>query len=259
LQRREFLAGTLATSAVALGQGESAQPVRPREFYQLRSYHMQTGPQTKLAESYFGDALIPALTRLGMGPIGAFKLDIGPETPTFFLLIPGSSVEALALLDLNLVKDSAFTAAAAPFWGAPATAPSFLRVGSSLLAAFEGWQKVVLPAAKGKRIFQLRTYESPSYAAHVRKVEMFHQGELPIFKNAGFHPIFFGDTLVGPSMPSLTYMLSFTDLNELTAQWAAFSGDPAWQKMKTSPRYGYEEIVSNITNLILSPLAASQI
>jgi hypothetical protein len=54
-------------------------------------------------------------------------------------------------------------------------------------------------------------------------------------------------------------MLSFADLTELTDHWVAFSGDPEWKKLKASPRYAYEEIVSNITNLVLSPLVSSQI
>jgi len=264
MQRRTFLTTSLAASAAAMGRGVQAESeaIGTREFYQLRCYRMQTGPQTQLTERYFGEALIPALGRMGMGPVGAFKLDIGPETPTFYLLIPSSSVERLATLDLRLAKDSEFLSAAQPFWSAPATAPAFLRVESTLLAAFEGWPKLVPPpssATKAKRIFQLRTYESPSDAAHVRKVEMFHHGEFEIFKNAGCHPVFFGDEVIGSRMPCLTYMLSFADLAELTDHWAAFGNDPEWKKLKASPRYAYEEIVSNITNLVLSPLASSQI
>jgi NIPSNAP len=264
MQRRKFLAASLAATAAAIGRGATAeaQGSSSREFYQLRCYRMQTGPQTQITEKYFGDALIPALGRLGMGPVGAFKLDIGPETPTFYLLIPSTSVETLATLDLRLAKDAEFVTAAQAFWSAPATAPAFQRVESSLLAAFEGWPKLTPPASsatKAKRIFQLRTYESPSDAAHVRKVEMFHHGEFEIFQKAGCHPVFFGDTLVGPRLPNLTYMLSFADLTELTAGWAAFGADPEWKKLRTSPRYAYEEIVSNITNLVLSPLAVSQI
>ena len=91
---------------------------------------------------------------------------------------------------------------------------------SSLL---KGWPKLTPPAsAKAKRIFQLRTYESPSYGAHVRKVEMFHKGEFEIFTKAGCRPVFFADTLAGPRMPNLTYMLSFTDIDELNAGWAKF-------------------------------------
>jgi hypothetical protein len=135
-------------------------------------------------------------------------------------------------------------------------------VESSLHAAFTGWRRLTPPAsaaAHATRIFQLRTYESPSFHDHALKVEMFHSGEFDLFKGAGFHPVFFGDTLVGPVQPSLTYMLSFADLNELTAQWKVFSGNPDWIKLRNSPRFGSEAIVSNITNLILSPLACSQI
>ena len=107
--------------------------------------------------------------------------------------------------------------AAEPFWSAPASSPAFLRIDSSLLVAFEGWPRIT-PPAKGKRIFQLRTYESPSYRDHILKVQMFHSGEFEIFKNAGFQMVFFGDTLIGQRMPSLTYMLSFADSAELDAK-----------------------------------------
>jgi hypothetical protein len=261
MHRRQFLA---ASSAFALAARSSAQTPAPetkapREFYQLRRYTLQSGPQTTLTESYFTTALIPALTRLGLGPIGAFKLDIGPETPIFYLLIPGTNLETLTTLDLHLAQDPVFLKAAEPFWSASATAPAFLRCEASLHAAFAGWPRLTPPDPKSKRILQLRTYESPTYQDHVRKVEMFHSGEFDFFKNAGFHSVFFGDTLIGPRQPSLTYMLSFADLTELTAQWSVFSRDPAWRKLSTSPRFASESIVSNISNLILSPLTASQI
>jgi hypothetical protein len=266
LKRRTFLTASLASAALATAHkaGAAQDPAAPtaREYYLIRRYQMQAGPQTKIVESYFGDALIPALTRMGMGPIGAFKLDYGPETPAFYLLIPGRSVEALASIELRLVKDADFMKAAEPFWNAPATAPAFLRMESTLLAAFEGWPRLTAPpatATKSKRIFQLRTYESPSDAAHVRKVEMFHKGEFEIFEKAGCNPVFFSDALIGSRLPQLTYMLSFANLAELEKGWAAFSSDPDWKKLSASPRYSYESIVSNISNLILSPLAASQI
>jgi hypothetical protein len=264
MERRHFLAASLATSALAVASDAAAQtPTAPaREFYQLRRYSLKSGPQLKLTESYFGDALIPALARMGMGPIGAFKLDIGPETPAYYLLIPGSSVEAHAELDLRLAQDAAFLKAADLFWNATAIAPAFLRVESTLLAAFAGWPKLTPPASsatQGKRIFQLRIYESPSNGEHVRKVEMFHSGEFEIFKSAGFHPVFFGDALIGPRLPNLHYMLSFSGMAELEAQWDVFRNDPAWKKLSASPRYSFDNIVDNITNLILSPLACSQI
>jgi hypothetical protein len=268
MERREFLTSSLATSAVALTKQSSAQsssqatPGAPREYYEIRKYHLQTGPQIKLTESYVADALIPALNRLGIAPVGAFHLDFGPETPTLYLLLPSAKLETLATAELHLAKDEQFMKSAEPFWNAPATAPAFQRSESSLLIAFEGWPRLTPPAAtahNGKRIFQLRTYESASSQDHVRKVEMFHHGEFEIFQSAGFAQVFYGDTLIGPRMPNLTYMLSFADMNDMNAKWDIFRDDPAWKKLTTSPRYSFEEIVSNISNLILNPATYSQI
>jgi hypothetical protein len=262
--RREFLAASLSAAAVAAaGTGNAQTAADPSsEFYLIRRYELRAGPQMKLTESYFGEALIPALSRMGMGPIGAFGLNFGPVAPTFYLLIPSSSVEALAALELRLAQDSAFLAAAEPFWNAPAASPAFLRIEGSLLKAFDGWPRLTLPAtslAKGKRIFQLRTYESPSNGDHVRKVQMFRDGEFQVFRNADFHPVFYGDTLIGPRMPNMTYLLSFASMEEMNAKWDAFNSDPEWKKLSTLPLYGFEAIVSNVTNLVLNPLSVSQI
>jgi hypothetical protein len=262
MERRRFLAASVAASAFAMTGSADGQAPAGREFYLMRRYALQQGPQTKLTESYFGDAMIPALGRMGIGPVGALRLEIGPETPAYYLLIPGSSTQTLAELDLRLADDAAFMKAAEPFWNATATAPAFERVESSLLSAFVGWPRLTPPASaatKGKRIFQLRTYESPSDGDHVRKVEMFHSGEFEIFLRAGFHPVFFGDTLIGSRMPCLTYMLSFADHAELDAKWAVFRDDPEWKKLSTSPRFASDQLVTNITNLVLSPLGCSQI
>jgi len=265
MQRRQFLAASLASSALALTREAKAQSPAAsgaREFYQIRQYKLFNGPQTGATSHYFADALIPALGRMGFGPVGAFSVNIGPETPTLYLLIPGASAEALVTADLHLAEDAEFQKAAEPWWSAPASAPSFQRVESSLFIAFEGWPKLTLPpasATKSKRIFQLRTYESPSYRDHVRKVEMFHKGEFDYFKESGFHSVFFGDALIGSRLPALTYMLSLESTDELNAKWDAFGNNPGWKKLSSDPRYAFEPTVSNITNLILNPLASSQI
>ncbi len=263
MKRRQFLSATLASSALALaGKAEAQQTstaTSGREYYLLRRYSLQSGPQTGITEKYFADALIPALSRMGIGPVGAFRLEFGSETPINYLLIPGSSAQALAELDLHLAADADFLKAAAPFWNATAAAPPYARVNSDLMIAFAGWPKLTPPASKGKRIFQLRTYESPSDGDHVRKVEMFHSGEFDIFLKAGFHPVFFGDTLVGSRLPNLTYMLSFADQAELESCWNAFRDAPAWKKLSSDPHFASDQIVTNITNLILSPMSCSQV
>lgn len=264
MERRQFLAASIATSAAALAGNAAAQApaADTREFYQVRRYNLTSGPQLKLTENYLGGAFIPALSRMGMGPVGAFRLDIGQDTPEYFVIIPGPSIGALAELDLHLGKDEDFLKAGSPFWNATATAPAFQRVEISLLAAFEGWPKLIPPASsasKGKRIFQLRTYESPSNGDHLRKVEMFHSGEFEIFLKSGFHPVLFGDALFGSRLPNLTYMLAFENTAELEAKWDLFRSDPDWKKLSASPRFAFDQIVTNISNLMLSPLACSQI
>lgn len=276
MERREFVKSAMAAGVVpgaALGAESAAGQANAqtaagvqghgamagREFYQLRRYELRNGAQTALTQGYLERALIPALGRLRLGPVGAFKLDIGQETPAYYLLIPGSGVEGLAQLDLRLAGDQEFLHAAEPFWNATASAPAFQRVEISLLAAFEGWPRITPPAAKGKRMFQLRTYESPSNGEHVRKVEMFHAGEFEIFVKAGFHPVFFGDALTGARLPNLTYMLSLESVAALDDHWTAFRNDPDWKKLSSNPRYAYDQIVTNISNLLLSPLDCSQI
>ena len=170
MERREFVKSALVTAGLASGAAFGAEPdgrteVGARQdFYQLRTYTLRTGPQLALTQGYFEKALIPALNRLKISPVGAFKLDIGSETPTFYVLIPSSSAEALVALDVSLGKDTEYVKAASGFRDASASAPAFVRAERSLLSAFAGWPKVVTPK-KEKRIFQLRTYESPSQVA----------------------------------------------------------------------------------------------
>ncbi|MBV8550555.1 MAG: NIPSNAP family protein [Acidobacteriaceae bacterium] len=266
--RRKFLSSSLAASALAVAasqEGSSKQAdagTRNREYYELRSYHLVSGPQSKLCDTFFAEALIPALSRLGMKPIGVFELYLGPQTPTMYVLIPSTSLEALVTAELRLAEDEEYQKAGHAFLHAPATQPAYERMESSLMIAFEGHPNLTVPPATaqhGSRVFQLRTYESPSDADHVRKVKMFNSGEYAVFEKAGFWQVFYGDTLVGSRRPNLTYMLSFPDLSELNAKWKAFGSDPDWKKLSSSAEFSYEQIVSNITNLILNPRSYSQI
>ena len=138
-----------------------------------------------------------------------------------------------------------------------------MRTERTLLAAFSGWPRLTAPKAidgkRPKRIFQLRTYESPSQVAHTAKMRMFNEAEIALFQRAGLAPVFFADTLIGTRMPCLTYMLTFPSLADLQAHWATFSADPDWHTLSHKPGNTDAEIVSNITNLYLSPLDSSQI
>jgi hypothetical protein len=264
MQRRTFLASSLASSAWAMGASaaQSGSANEGREYYELRRYQLQSGPQEKLTDEYLEHALVPGLNRLGMKPVGAFRLSIGVDTPALYVLIPSSSLESLVQSELRLMDDGDYRKAGDTFLRAPAAQPAYDRIESSLLVAFEGRPKLTVPpvtAQHGARVFQLRTYESASNYDHRIKVEMFHSGEFGVFERAGFWPVFYGDALIGSRLPNLTYMLSFPDLNEMNTKWKAFSSDSEWKRLTSSPKFAFEPIVSNITNLILNPAPYSQI
>ena len=84
MQRRNFLASSLAASAfaanaasTALRGGQGAAPGEGRDYYELRRYQMFRGPQVKLADDFFRQALVPGLNRLGINPVGVLSIQIG--------------------------------------------------------------------------------------------------------------------------------------------------------------------------------------
>jgi NIPSNAP len=275
VDRRNFLSASLAASALSLAGADDAiaqaastsasstAASSAPEYYDLRRYQLASGPGVKLTDNYFSNAFIPALNRLGIGPIGAFSVYFGPETPAYYLLMPSSKLETLVTADLQVAKDEEFMKAAAPFWDAPAGSPPYIRIESSLLRAFPGYPRVTPPASaatKGKRIYQLRQYQSPTNMDHVSKVEMFHHGEFDIFAKAGATGVFYADTLIGPRLPNLTYMLSFPDMTSLEIGWEKFLADPDWKKLSADPRFKLDPpTVSNVTSLVLRPLPYSQV
>jgi hypothetical protein len=105
----------------------------------------------------------------------------------------------------------------------------------------------------------LRRYESPTEVTLARKLKMFNGGEIAIFQKLGMRPVFFGETIVGPRMPNLVYMLSFDDLTAREDLWRKFGSDPDWKKLSAPPDVHDSEIVSNISNAILQPLKFSLI
>jgi hypothetical protein len=270
MDRRDFLSTSLTASALSLAgaaaaapQSSAAGPKAPCEYYDFRRYQLASGPGTKLTDRYFSGALIPALNRLDIGPVGAFSIYFGPDTPAYYLLLPSTKLETLVTAELELAKNAAFMKDAAPFWDASGGAPPYLKIESTLLRAFEGYPKLTVPAAAAKkenRIYHLRTYVSPTGMDHVRKVEMFHHGEFGMFEKAGAAGVFYADALIGPRLPSLTYMLCFPSVEALEAGWEKFSADPDWKKLSSDPRFKLDPpTVSNVTSLVLRPLPYSQV
>jgi NIPSNAP protein len=242
--------------------GDKRPPARTRQWYELRTMRLRSG-QPKAVNAFLSEAALPAWRRHGVGPVGVFEMVIGPEMPALVVLLTHESPAPLATLPGQLAADAAFQHAAAGYLGAAAGQPPFMRVDSALLQAFETMPHLEAPAAGGDRaarVFELRTYESPTEAAHLKKMEMFSRmGETEIFRRVGLHPVFFAQTVIGPRLPSFSYMLTFADMAAREKAWAAFRADPEWQKLRATAGYTDVDTVSNISDVLLRPAAYSQI
>lgn len=261
MTRRDFLAWSAPAAALTIagGAGPSAQTPTSRQLYELRRYRIRVGYMRDTTRAYFRDALVPALGRLGLGPIGVFDVTVG-EPPTAVVLIPHASAESAVTLQARLAADAAYVKAAAPFFDAPADRPAFDRIETSLLLAFEGMPQLQAPETGKPRLFELRRYEGPSEAASLKKIEMFNSGgELAIFRKVGLRPVFFGQTLYGTRLPQFEYMLAYADMAERQAQWSAFGSDPDWKVLSQREEYKDARIMSGATATYLAPQPWSQI
>ncbi len=267
MKRRAFLQTSLslagAAAAAPLLAAEPASSSRMNaEYYELRHYRLRRGPMQKRFEDFYREAALPAMNRAGITPVGVFNLVTGADTPSFYALLTYKTIELFVHGTDRIRADADFQKAGAEFINAAPTDPSYVRVDSTLLAAFEGIPKLEVPAAvaaKQPRIFELRTYESHSEKAAKKKIEMFNTGEIGIFRRTGLAPVFFGETLIGAKMPSLVYMLVFENMAQRDKNWGTFVGDSEWKKLSTTPGFTDPEIVSNISNVFLRPTAYSQI
>jgi len=261
-----FLAATTAaavTSADALAAAAAAEPgtaARP-QVLELRRYRLRSGALASRFAAYAKDALVPALGRAGLAPIGAWNVAMGPDSPTLHLLLPHPDAASVVTLDARLEADPEYRKAAASSLVLPPADAPFLSCDSSLHAAvatLPGIEKPTGAAAGKDRLFELRTYRSATEAASRRKIEMFEAGgELALFRRVGLNTVFFGRDLVGPGLPSLTYMVVFADAAARETAWAAFREHPEWVKMRDDPRFA--DTVSNIDSSLLRPTDYSQI
>ncbi len=247
----------IRSAQAAAAQATATGPVR--EYYELRRYEIETEQQKAGFDKFVSEAALPALNRLGIQPVGVFYPAEGLSP--IYVLLPHKSLESFATLTQRLYADREFLEKGGDFIDAPATAPAYKSLEVQLMIAFEGMPKLERPIETPGRVLQLRTYESPSEKAGLKKIEMFNTAEIAIFRKVGLHPVFFGQTLAGTKMPNLTYMLAFKDMEENKANWNKFRDDPDWQKLRAMPEYMDKEIIrkNGITNLYLKPASYSQV
>lgn len=261
MDRRQFLGATAVAAVSPLPTLNPLAQSATRQYIELRRYHLLSSTKQRAFIAFVGDVAIPAINRAGVSSVGAFTVVYGENDPSLLLVLAHQTLDSVVSLRERLASDTAYASAGAAILEAPMADPAFVRVESTLLRALEAMPTVQPAAGAGggaaqSRIVELRTYQSHSDRAALNKVQMFNAGEVPIFRRSGLSPVFFGETVVGAKMPSLTYMLTFADLAARDKAWAAFGQDPEWKTLSADPQY--RDNVSAISDIILRPTPYSQ-
>jgi len=70
MKRREFVAAAGALGLLPMAGAASANQAAERAILELRTYQLDTPQQREGFETFCREAAIPALNRLGIGPVG---------------------------------------------------------------------------------------------------------------------------------------------------------------------------------------------
>jgi hypothetical protein len=273
--RRDFLKTTLTASAAATLAAPAAKaatvPSANRDYYELRAYKVKAGGSFDLIEKYLEHAFLPALAGRGIKNVGVFselavdpktKVSSGakPDTP-LWVLIPHPSFDSFVGIAADINADPKVLEAGADYLSVPKATPAFDRIDTWLYLAFKEARHLTLPEFSKNRVptrfFEMRDYQSHSEKAALSKVAMFNAGEIPLMRDLGMSPVFFGQGIAGPDLPHLRYITSGSDIKAHFAAWSKFGPDPRWNKMKDEPQY--KDNTSKNTSRYLVPKAYSGI
>ncbi len=230
LNRRTFM-GTLGGAGLLAGGGFAAPPEKRRVFV-LENYYLKNGTQTARIHDYIAKTALPALKKLGTGPQIVLDAVIASHMPQVAVVTGFQSVDELWDVRAKVMADPEL-AKGVEQWEDNPEAP-YEHFSSSLLEATPYCPEIAAAAEARttSRIFELRTYHSPTWKQLRALHERFSGPEIQIFRRVGVHPILYSSTLIGPQLPNLTYLIPFEDLAAREKAWNAFSADPEWIKVR---------------------------
>ncbi|MCE1199377.1 MAG: NIPSNAP family protein [Marinilabiliales bacterium] len=245
----------VAISALLMSSGECL--AKKSDFYQIQFYRLNGKVQEEKVDNYLKNAYLPALHRAGIASVGVFK-PIESDTASgkkIIVWIPFKSLDHFAEIQDKLIKDEKLQADGKDFIAAPFNEAPYLRKESVLLKAFRFQPQYKLPSFEtphAARVYELRSYESPTEFLFRQKVKMFNEGgEMDIFKELKFNAVFYSEVVSGSTMPNLMYMTTFADLPARTAHWDAFKSSQAWKTL--SGLAEYKNTVSRSVIQLLHP------
>jgi hypothetical protein len=213
------------------------------DHYLIKLYHCSTLPQIEHVENYVGNMLKPFLKKYGVETLGVF-IPISNDTALdkrLMVWLPLKSLDALTNIESAFGAIDPFGENAVVHLDSFSNNSPYTRIETSLATAFK-MHPHYSTAKSFKRsvenIYEFRSYESSTEDLHLRKVHMFNEGgEIDLFRRLDFNAVFYARVIVGPRMPNLVYMTSFSDMASRNAHWKSFSEDPQWKALSPMPKY----------------------
>ena len=288
MKRRDFLAAAggagltaLVATQVASAQGAPTPPTpaqvsetflsyirtayplalsTQREFVEVRKYTVSNAEKRAQLVEVLDRALIPGLNRQGIRPVGVF-VPIAREQNyalNVFVAIPHKTMDSFVNANIRLVADSVFMRAAAPMFETTSRDPLYTDCVTWLHYNFPTMPVIEAPDMGPNRVFEWRLYRSFNIERNVAKIHMFDQGgELPLFREIGLNPIFFGDVVAGNKLPALAYIIGCPSLEAHAAAWRVFGSHPKWVAMRDLREYA--DTATDIDRVVMTPSPGSQI
>ena len=231
-----------------------------RNYYQLKIYHYKTQDQETRLEQYLQQAYIPAIHRAGIKYVGVFKPVTQQDSDRkIYVFTPFSSLNKLTEIEKTLQADAKYLADGEDYIDAGYKNAPYNRIESIILQAFPGMPSPAVPnltAPKADRVYELRSYESPTEKYNFNKVQMFNTGdEIGLFKRLNFNAVFYSEVISGSHMPNLMYMTTFNSKADRDKHWAVFGSDPQWKTLTAKDEY--KNNVSHADMIFLHPTAYS--
>ena len=257
-KKRQFLSGLILLLLAAFASpGFAAEG----DYYQLKIYHLKTKAQEDRIDQYLQNAYLPALHKMGIKTVGVFK-PVEQDTATdkkVYVLVPFGSLKKLTTIDQALNADQQYLANGKDYLDANYKDAACTRIEPAILQAFPKMPEPAVPnlsAPKTERVYELRSYESPTEKYNINKVKMFNVGdEVALFKRLNFNTVFYAEVLAGSHMPNLMYMTSFNNKQDRDKHWETFSNDTEWKTLSARPEY--QNNVSRNDMVFLHPTAYS--
>jgi len=208
-------------------------------YYQIKIYHIKTSDQEKVLDSFLKAAYIPALHKAGIPKVGVFKLR-EPDTSgqKVYVFIPFKTWNDMLKTDAKLNEDLDFQNSGKFYMEAPYNNAPYIRIETLFLKAFAGMPMPEVPQLKGNksdRVYELRSYESPTEKMGLNKIGMFNDREMSMFTQLKMNPVFYGQVLAGSRMPNLMYMTSYENKAERDKLWASFG--EVYKSIRDLPQY----------------------